>query len=96
MEPLFAAEAAVRAMVPNVVRRHRAEGILTWALLHRIEAEVLAEVAATGKHNKRFLEMLRAPEALRYPTDDRAVSFEGHEFVPIVFGAIEEAWRSVD
>jgi hypothetical protein len=50
MDVLFAADAAVRDAVPAVVQRHRSAGVLTWALLHSIEAEVLADVAATGKH----------------------------------------------
>lgn len=96
MDPLFAADAAVKEAVPAVVSRHRAAGVLTWALLHQIESEVLAEVAATGKHRPRMLGMLRAPAALDYPKDDRPVSFEGHEFVPPVFGAIDNAWRRVN
>jgi hypothetical protein len=79
MDVLFSANAAVKEAVPAVVRRHRAAGVLTWTLLHQIESEVLAEVAATGKHSARLLDMLRAPAALDYPKDDRPVSFEGHE-----------------
>jgi len=93
MDVLFAAEAAVREAVPEVVARHKAEGALTWALIHRIEAEVLADVASTGKHSKRILDMIRAPAALDYPTDDRPVSFKGHDVVPIVFKVIDEAWH---
>ncbi|MEM5406206.1 DUF2471 family protein [Paraburkholderia unamae] len=95
MNALFAANAAVTAAVPTVVQRHRSAGVLTWALLYKIEAEVLAEVEATGKHSSRILDMLRAPAALDYPKDDRPVSFEGHDFVPTVFGAINDAWRRV-
>lgn len=96
MDVLFAAEAAVRAAVPDVVQRHRSAGVLTWALLHKIEAEVMADVAATGNHSKRILDMIRAPAALEYPKDDRPASFDGHDFVPIIFGAIEDAWRRVN
>lgn len=95
MDVLFSANAAVKEVVPTVVQRHGAAGVLTWALLHEIEAEVLAEVAATGKHSTRILDMLRAPAALEYPKDDQPVSFEGHDFVPIVFGAIDDAWRRI-
>ncbi|WP_240159145.1 hypothetical protein [Burkholderia sp. Ax-1724] len=49
MDVLFSANAAVQEFVPAVVQRHRAAGLLTWALLHKIEAEVLAQVAATGE-----------------------------------------------
>jgi hypothetical protein len=96
MDVLFAAEAAVQEAVPAVVQRHRSAGVLTWHLLHQIESEVLAEVAATGKHSRRILDMLRAPAALGYPKDDRSALFEGHDFVPIVFGAIADAWRRVN
>jgi hypothetical protein len=96
MDVLFAADRAVKEVVTVVVLRHRAAGVLTWALLHRIESEILAEVAATGNHSTRILDMLRAPEGLDYPKDDRAVSFEGHDFVPIVFGAIDGAWRGAN
>jgi hypothetical protein len=96
MDVLFAANAAVKEVVPAVVLRHRGAGILTWALLHQIESEVLAEVAATGKHSARILEMLRAPAALDYPKDSRPVTFEGSDFVPIVFGEIADAWRRVN
>ncbi|TCK33680.1 uncharacterized protein DUF2471 [Paraburkholderia sp. BL8N3] len=95
MDVLFAAEAAVREAVPAVVARHKSEeGALTWALIHRIEAEVLADVASTGEHSKRILDMIRAPAALDYPTDDCLVSFKGHDVVPIVFKVIDEAWHS--
>nr|WP_207002327.1 DUF2471 family protein [Trinickia mobilis] len=96
MDVLFAADAAVKEVVPGVVLRHRSAGVLTWVLLHRIESEVLAEVAATGKHSTRMLNMLRVPAALDYPKDDRPASFEGHDFVPVVFGAIIDAWRRVN
>lgn len=96
MDVLFAANAAVKEVVPVVVLRYRAAGILTWDLLHPIEAEVLAEVAASGKHSKRILDMLRAPAALEYPKDNREASFEGNDFVPVIFGEIAEAWRRVN
>jgi Protein of unknown function (DUF2471) len=96
MDVLFAADAAVRDAVLAVVQRHRSAGVLTWALLHTIEAAVLADVAATGKHSKRILDMIRAPAALAYPKDESPASFEGHDFVPIAFGAIEDAWRRVN
>jgi hypothetical protein len=95
MDQLFAADAAVKEAVPAVVSRYRAAGVLTWAILHQIEADVLAEVAATGKYSHRLLNMLRASPALDYPKDDRPVSFEGHDFVPPVFGAIDDAWGRV-
>ena len=96
MDALFAAEADVREAIPAVVRRHRSVGILTWNLLHQIETEVLEEVPVTSKHSARILDMLRAPAALSYPHDDRAVSFDGHDFTSIVFGVVYDAWRRVD
>ncbi|SAK70276.1 hypothetical protein AWB82_04205 [Caballeronia glebae] len=95
MDQLLAADAAVKEAVPALVNRYRVAGVLTWAILHQIEADVLAEVAATGEHSHRVLNMLRASPALEYPKDDRPVSFEGHDFVPPVFGAVDDAWRRV-
>jgi hypothetical protein len=92
---LFDAQAAVDAVVPHVVARHRGKGILTWKLIHEIEEEVLSEVRAGGRFSTRLLQMICAPAALSYPNDDRPASFEGHDFVPVVFGAIERAWRQV-
>nr|WP_233469262.1 hypothetical protein [Caballeronia glathei] len=51
-------------------------------------------MASTGEHSKRILDMIRAPAALDYPTDDCLVSFKGHDVVPIVFKVIDEAWHS--
>jgi hypothetical protein len=93
---MYAADAALKAAVPAAVRRHRAAGTLTWALIHQIEAEVLNEVAATGKHSARMLGMLRASPAMGYPKDDQPVSLEGHDVVPSVFGAIYIEWNRVN
>jgi hypothetical protein len=93
MDAMYAADADLKAAVPAAVRRHREAGTLTWALMHKIEAEILDEVAATGKHSARMLGMLRASPAMGYPKDDRPVSLEGHEVVPTVFGAIYAEWN---
>ncbi|CAB3733393.1 hypothetical protein LMG22037_05794 [Paraburkholderia phenoliruptrix] len=92
---LFDAQAAVEAVLPHVVARHRDKGVLTWKLIHQIEEEVLTEVRAGGLFSARLLQMICAPAALSYPNDDRPVSFDGHDFVPIVFSAIDRAWRLV-
>jgi hypothetical protein len=96
MDILFAADAAVKEAIPAVIQRYRSVGVLTWALLRQIESEVLADVAATNRFSARMLEMLRAPASLDFPKDDRPVSFEGRDFVPPVFSAIDEAWRRVN
>ncbi|MBC8641570.1 DUF2471 family protein [Caballeronia sp. EK] len=93
MDAFYAADEALKEAVPGIVERHRSAGVLTWALLHRIESEVFSEVAATGKYNARMLGMLRAPAVLDYPKNDQPVSFEGHDVVPSVFRAIDDAWR---
>ncbi|MGF6507800.1 DUF2471 family protein [Paraburkholderia sp. 32] len=89
---LFDAQAATEEVVPRVVTRHRSKGVLTWKLLHQIE-EVLAEVSSRGQFSERLLQMICAPAILQYPNDERPASFEGHDFVPIVFGSLETAWR---
>ncbi len=73
MDQLFVADAAVKEAVPGDVNRYRAAGVLTWAILHQIKAEGLAEVAATGKYSHHLLNMLRASPALGYPKDERPV-----------------------
>lgn len=95
LEGLQAASTAVEHAAHEVVPRHREAGILTWALLHRIASEVLAEVAATGAHDRQILGMLRIPEEMPYPKDDRPTCFDGHTLLPTVFIAIEAAWRRV-
>ncbi|CAL8481466.1 DUF2471 family protein [Caballeronia sp. S22] len=81
--------------MPAAVQRHRAAGTLTWALIHRIESEVLSEVASKSEHSARMLGTLRASPTLGYPNDDRPVSFEGHDVVPSVFGAIYAEWKRI-
>lgn len=89
------AELTVKEALPAVIARHRSAGILTWALLHQIEDEVIDEVAASGECNRDTLNMLRSIPALGYPRDDRPVSFEGHGIVPSAFSLIEKAWNLV-
>lgn len=90
-----AAAAAVKKAVPAVVMRYRELGTLTWALLHRIEDEVLDELKASGEHLDCTLRMIRSSPVLRYPKDDRPASFDGHTLVPAVFGQIEKVWKFV-
>lgn len=92
---LRAVDHAASHAVPAVVMRYREAGILTWALLHQIEAEVLAELRATGDHDVDVLNMMRSAEALGYPSDDRPASFEGKQLVPIIMGKIEKEWWRV-
>jgi hypothetical protein len=96
MDALYAADSALKEEVPAAVSRHRATGTLTWALIHQIESEVLAEVSSTGKYSARMLDMLRSSPAMGYPSDDRPVSFDGHDVVPSVFGAIYAEWNRVN
>jgi hypothetical protein len=90
------AQEAIREIVPVIVRRHRAAGTLTWRLMHQIEAEVLREIDATGQHSRQMLGMLRSSGLMDYPKDEREVSLEGHEAVPVVFSEVHKAWRRVD
>lgn len=89
-----AGEAAER-IVPGVVTRHRSAGILTWALLHQMEAEVLAVLEATGEHDPAALRIIRSASVFGYPTDERTVSFGEDEAIPIIFDQIVGAWRRV-
>jgi hypothetical protein len=89
-------ERAIQDVVPPIVRRHRAAGVLTWRLMHQIESEVIAAVAATGLHSRQLLGMMRSSPVMQYPKDDTEVSLEGHEAVPIVFSEVHRAWHRVD
>jgi hypothetical protein len=93
MEEFWSAQTAIQERLPAIVARYREAGVLTWRLLHRIEREIIAEVNSTGRHPKWILDALRAPG---YPKDERAVSFEGHDFIPPVFAAIDDAWHRPD
>ncbi|MUI10921.1 DUF2471 family protein [Massilia dura] len=93
MDEFELADQAVRAITQSVVLRYRTVGVLTWALLHQIEAEVLDEAARSGEHDQAVLNMMRAPAAMVYPRDDRPVSFTGHSFLPIVFSEVKDAWN---
>jgi hypothetical protein len=73
-DELMAADEAAGRAVPEVVRRHRCAGVLTWALLHQIEGEVLAELETGGEHSASMLNMTRSAPVLGYPNDDRPVS----------------------
>lgn len=95
MNELRAATEAVREVVREVVLRHRVAGVLTWALLHELELEVLKEAAQGGEHRATILNMLRAPAAMGYPMDHQPASFRGHGLVPIVFGEIVKEWHHV-
>lgn len=90
------AEDAIKEIVPIIVRRHRGAGVLTWRLMHQIEAEVFAEVSASGQHSRQLLGMLRSSGLMEYPKDDSEVSLTGHEVVPVVFGEVVRAWSRVD
>lgn len=91
-----AVDAAVKKAVPTVVMRYRELGTLTWALLHRIEGEVLDEIKASGEHLDSTLRMIRSSPLFGYPKDDRPVSLDGHDVVPVIFGQIEKVWKFVN
>lgn len=95
LEDLAAADEAARQVVPGVVMRYRESGILTWALMHQIEDEVLAEMEATGVHPKAALSIIRSSPLLMYPKDDRPASFGNASAVPTIFLQIEQAWQQV-
>ena len=95
MQLLSNVDEVLDQVVPEVVSRHRDAGILTWTLIHRIESEILEEVVESGQLSPTVAKMIKSHEAFRYPKDDRAVSFEGPGLMPIVFGAIQDAWGRV-
>ena len=82
-------------VVPPVVARYRDAGTLSWALIHQIESDVLKEALKSGRLSSPAVNTVRSHEAFGYPKDDRPASFDGHDVLPIVFGAIWDAWRNV-
>jgi hypothetical protein len=94
-DDLAAADEAAKRAVPAVVMRYRESSALTWALLHQMESEVLAELAASGEHPDFALNMIRSAPVLGYPRDDRPASFGGAAVVPIIFRQIEKVWNTV-
>jgi hypothetical protein len=90
-----AADEAAQRAVPAIVMRYRESNVLTWALLHHMESEVLAELAASGEHPEFALNMIRSAPVLGYPSDDRPVSFGSATVLPIIFREIEKVWNRV-
>lgn len=93
MDEILQVEAAAAELIPAAVLRHREAGILTWALLHQIESEVLAEIEASGEHRKVIVNMIRAAPALGFKCDDSPVSLAGHQVLPILFDDIVDCWN---
>ena len=85
----------MRAIIEKVVLRHREAGVLTWALMHQIESEVIDEAIRNKEHDPDVLNMMRTPAVMPYPRDSRTVSFAGYELIPIVYGEVMEAWNRV-
>jgi hypothetical protein len=94
-DELDAVERDAETIIPRIVLQHRDAGILTWALLHKIEAETFAALAATGSHAADAINMLRSSGLMQYPTDEREVSFKGHEVLPTIFSMVEKEWLRV-
>ena len=94
MDELMDLDEAVREVAPEFVGRYRSSGVLTWALLHRIESEIVDALAASG-HSRVALNMIRSARVMNYPRDDSPASFKGSELMPIVFSEIERAWNLV-
>jgi hypothetical protein len=93
MDSMIAADAAVRDALPAILGRYRSASVLSWALPHEIEADVLAHLASTGDHSKRVIDLIRAPATWDYRGDERPASFAGCDVAPVVFRAIEQTWR---
>ncbi|SPA44810.1 DUF2471 family protein [Cupriavidus taiwanensis] len=95
MDPIRAAEAAIREATPAIVTRHRGAGHLTWRLLHQIEDEVVAAVAAAGKVNPGIVRMMRASPLMGYPKTDEVADFSNAGVLAVTFSIIVEAWKHV-
>lgn len=93
MDEIKEVEDAAAELIPAAVLRHREAGVLTWALLHQIESEVLDEIVASGEHRKVIVNMIRAAPAMGFPRDDRPVSLTGHDILPILFDDIIDCWN---
>lgn len=92
LDALEETKCAIDAALPSIIARHRAAGQLTWRLLHKIEEELINELAATGAYHPEMLHMVMASPWMRYPTTDEPIDFGDSNVRPVTFGAIEKAW----
>lgn len=90
-----AAGVAAGEKVREVVMRHRCAGILTWALMHQLEEEVVSELSSSGAHPPWALNMMRSLPVFGYPADDRPVTFGEDSCAPFIFSRINDAWNLV-
>ena len=94
-DELEAAHRSAKRAVPPVVAKYRELGTLTWALLHKMEDEVMADLEASEEHPRSTLRMIRSSPLFRYPKDDSPVSFGNSNAIPVIFGQIEKLWKFV-
>ncbi|WP_250475089.1 DUF2471 domain-containing protein [Caballeronia sp. GAFFF1] len=92
MDALIALDAAIRDVLPATVARYRSASVLTGSLLQQIEADVLKQLALTGQHSERVLDLVRTTPRSNYGENDD-LAIKGCCAGSIVQQAIEQAWR---
>jgi hypothetical protein len=92
LDSMLAAETTVREILPAIIGRYRAEGALTWASLHEMEAEVRVLLKTSGRYHPLVVDLICLPAEARYPKSAQPVSNEGFDLMPVSFQAIIHSW----
>ncbi|MFM0140138.1 DUF2471 domain-containing protein [Caballeronia grimmiae] len=95
MDAMIALDTAIRDALPDTVARYRSASVLTRALLHEIEADLLKQLAITGHHSKWVPELIRTTPLFDDPNDE-GPAIEEYGKASMVCQAIEQAWRRAE
>jgi hypothetical protein len=96
VDSLLLAEGAVREALPAIVRRYRADHVLTWAVLHEIDTEVRFLLTSSGKHNPRIVNLICGSAQSNYPKSNRPVSIQDLGLVTMSLQATIRAWYQAE
>jgi hypothetical protein len=91
---LSAVEARLKFVINAIVARYRNAGaVLTWRLLHQIEAEALEEIKAAPDLDSAYVQMMQSSLLFQYPRTEEPVNFGNATALPIAFQMIRDAYR---
>jgi hypothetical protein len=93
-EYLPAVTARLKTIIAGIVVDRRSTGApLTWALLHMIEQQALAELRNSNL-DPSCINMIRPSLERIYPQTDQPVDFSGAALVPVAFAMIEQEFSA--